>query len=111
MENKVDETIKVKSKRFSLTKEEREHVGNIQSVMGILSLLRKGMDHSLKLALMEARVRLNIKDSDAPEGYVRNVDFDFTTDELIVTDAPLPKELKKDEVKAEETPSVPSEGK
>lgn len=88
----------IKTKRFSLSKEEREQVGNIQSVMGILSLLRKGMDHSLTLALMQARVRLAIKDTDAPEGYVRSVDFDPNSDELIVRDIPKPPELKKDGV-------------
>ena len=86
----------VKTKRYSLSKQEREAIGNIQSVMGILSMLRKGMNHSLTLELMNVRVRLNLKDSDAPKGYVRSVDFDPNTDELIVTDAPLPKELKED---------------
>jgi hypothetical protein len=92
----------IKTKRFSLSKEERERVGNIQSVMGILSLLRKGMDHSLTLALMEARVRMGIKDSDAPKGFVRSVDFDPNSDELIVRDVPMPPEpaKKPDEPKA-----------
>lgn len=80
------------TKRYSLSKEEREKIGNIQSVMGILSLLRQGMDHSLTLALMGARVRLSIKDTDAPEGHLRQVDFDSKTDELIVRDIPKPKE-------------------
>lgn len=99
----TDETKKpeVKTKRFSLSKEEREAVGNIQSVMGILSLLRKGMDHSLTLALMNARLRMGIKDSDAPEGYVRSVDFDPNSDELIVRDVPKPPEPKADEKPAE----------
>lgn len=48
----ADETKKPITKRFSLSKEEREKVGNIQSVMGILALLRRGMDHTLTLALM-----------------------------------------------------------
>jgi len=90
-----DEKKEVKTKRFSLSKEERDRVQNIQSVMGILSMLRKGMDHSLTLALMETRVRLNIKDTDAPEGYVRVVDFDPNTDELIVRDVPKPPEPAK----------------
>ena len=89
----------IKQKRFSLSKDERDAVANIQSVMGILSLLRKGMDHSLTLALMQARVRLGIKDSEAPEGYVRSVDFDPSSDELIVRDIPKPPEPKKEEVK------------
>lgn len=82
----------IKTKRYSLSKEEREKIGNITSVMGILSLLRQGMDHSLTLALMGARVRLNLKDSDAPEGHIRQVDYDSKTDELIVRDVPKPKE-------------------
>lgn len=85
----------VKTKRFSLSKQERENVQNIQSVMGILSLLRKGMNHSMTLALMEARVRMGIKDTDAPEGFVRSVDFDPNTDELIVRDVPKPPEPAK----------------
>jgi len=93
---------KVITKRFSLSKQEREAVGNIQSVMGILALLRKGMDHSLTLALMQARVRLNIKDTDAPEGYTRSVDFDPNSDELIVRDVPTPPEPKQEEKEAGE---------
>jgi len=89
----------IKTKRFSLSKQEREGVQNIQSVMGILSLLRKGMNHSMTLALMEARVRMGIKDSDAPEGYIRNVDFDPNSDELIVRDVPKAPESKKEEEK------------
>lgn len=99
----TDDTKKpeVKTKRYSLSKEEREAVGNIQSVMGILSLLRKGMDHSLTLALMNARLRMGIKDTDAPEGFVRSVDFDPSSDELIVRDVPMPPEpAKPDEPKA-----------
>lgn len=91
---------KVIQKRYSLSKQERESIGNIQSVMGIISMLRKGLDHSLTLALMQVRVRLNLKDSDAPEGYTRVVDFDPSTDELIVTDAPTPPEPTKGEEKA-----------
>ena len=94
IENKSPE---VKSKRYSLTKEEREHVGNMQSVMGILTLLRKGMEHSMTLGLMNARMRMGIKDSDAPEGYRRAVDFDPQTDEIVVTDVPLPKEVAEEE--------------
>ena len=93
----MSEEPKIITKRFSLSKQERENVGNIQSVMGILAMLRKGLDHSLTLALMEARVRLNIKDSDAPQGYMRSVDFDPQTDELIVRDIPNPPEPAKDE--------------
>lgn len=99
---KTETQPEIKTKRFSLSKDERDAVANIQSVMGILSLLRKGMDHSLTLALMQARVRLGIKDSEAPEGYVRSVDFDPSSDELIVRDIPKPpepKEAKKEEVK------------
>lgn len=87
----------VKTKRYSLSKEERERVGNVQSVMGILSILRKGLDHELTLGLMQARVRLGIKDSDAPEGYLRNVDFDPDSDELIVRDVPAPEEKAEDQ--------------
>lgn len=93
----MSEEPKIITKRFSLSKQERENVGNIQSVMGILAMLRKGLDHSLTLALMEARVRLSIKDSDAPKGYTRSVDFDPQTDELIVRDIPNPPEPAKDE--------------
>jgi len=93
----------VKVKRYSLSKEEREHVGNLQSVMGILAILRKGVDHTLTLDLMKARVRLGLKDTDAPAGYLRSVDFDPDTDELIVTDAPLPPEPEKNEEVAKET--------
>lgn len=81
----------IKQKRYSLIKEEKEKIQNIQSVMGILALQREGLNNSLTLALMQARVRLNIKDSDAPEGFVRSVDFDSGTFEMIVTDVPMPK--------------------
>lgn len=87
----------VKTHRYSLTKQERESVQNLQSVMGILSILRKGVDHSLTLALMQARVRLNLKDSDAPAGYIRVVDFDPESDELICRDVPKPPEPVKEE--------------
>lgn len=89
---------KVIQKRFSLTKEERIKVENIQSVMGILRLLQDGMSHSLTLALMSARVRLNIKDTDAPKGYTRNVGYDADKAELIVTDAPNPPEPSENPV-------------
>jgi hypothetical protein len=59
------------------------------------------MDHSLTLALMNARLRMGIKDTDAPEGFVRSVDFDPSSDELIVRDVPMPPEpAKPDEPKA-----------
>lgn len=103
MEEPKNEEKAVKMKRYSLSKEEREHVGNLQSVIGILAILRKGVDHSITLALMGARQRMAIKDTDAPEGYLRSVDFDPNTDELIVVDAPIPPELKK----AEEAPKEP----
>lgn len=91
----------VKVKRYSLSKEEKMHVDNLQSVMGILSLLRKGIDHSVTLALMGARQRMAIKDTDAPEGYLRSVDFDPNSSELIVTDAPMAPEPAKKEVKGD----------
>lgn len=93
----------VKTHRYSLTKQERESVANLQSVMGILSILRKGVDHSLTLALMQARVRLNLKDADAPAGYIRVVDFDPESDELICRDVPKPPEPKKEETVAPAT--------
>lgn len=101
-EQKIEEK-SVKTKRYSLSKEEREHVGNLQSVIGILAILRKGVDHSITLALMGARQRMAIKDTDAPEGYLRSVDFDPNTDELIVVDAPIPPEPKKAEEAPKET--------
>lgn len=91
----------VKQKRYSLSKEEREKVQNVQSVMGILALQREGLQHSLILEIAKARQRLSIRESDAPEGYIRSVDFDPNSFELIVSDIPKPKEPVKDEKPAE----------
>lgn len=99
MSTDVNTDAGVKVKRYSLSKQERDSVQNIQSVMGILSLLRKGMDHSLTLTLMEARIRLAIKDSDAPVGHTRSVDFDPNSDELVVRDIPNPPEPKVEDKK------------
>lgn len=77
-------------KRYSILKEEREKIQNIQSVIGILALQREGLNNSINMLLMGIRMRLAIKDSDAPKGYVRSVDFDPSTYELVVTDSKLP---------------------
>ncbi len=106
-----DKPLEIKTKRYSLSKQERESVGNIQSVMGILSLLRKGLDHSLTLALMQSRLRLGLKDTDAPEGYTRSVDFDPNTDELIVRDIPTPPEPEATDPEAPAGANVGSEEK
>jgi hypothetical protein len=87
-----DNKKEVKTKRFSLSKDEREKVQNIHSVMGIMALQREGLQHSLMLELARARERLSIRDNEAPEGYIRNVDFDPQSYELIVRDIPKPPE-------------------
>lgn len=86
----------MKQKRYSLTKEEMTQIQNIQSVIGILALQREGLNNSLSLALMRARQRLAIHDSDAPKGFNRQVEFDYDKFQLIVTDVPV-KEEKKEE--------------
>ena len=92
---KDEKKSEVKLKRFSLSKEEREKIQNIQSVMGILGIQREGLQHSMMLELAKARARLDIKDNEAPDGYVRNVDFDPQTYELLVRDFPKPPEPKE----------------
>lgn len=110
MENKQPNELKTTIKRFSLAKEEREEVDNIQSVMDILSLLRKGMNHSLSLSIMRVRQRLEV-DKNVPEGFNRIVEFDPGTQEIIITDTPTPPEPKKEEEKKEEVAEVPAETK
>lgn len=96
---------KVIKKRFSLSKQERESIQNIQSVVGILKLLRQGMDYSLTLELAQARHRLNLGNDKTPEGYVRNVDFDSESNELVLTDSPVPEKEDKKEEKKDDNPS------
>lgn len=91
MSNKTREK---KERRFSLTQEERMKIQNMQSVKGILLLELDAMNNSIMLEVMKARSRLNVNDQ-APEGYVRSVDFDYDKLEIIVTDDVL---LSKDEV-------------
>lgn len=81
-----------KEKRYSILKEEKEKILNIQSIIGMLALQREGLQRSIDITLMMARQRLAIKDSEAPEGYERNVSFDMEKYELIVTDVPKAKE-------------------
>ncbi len=82
-------------KRFSLSKEEREKIQNIQSVMGILALEREGLNHSIGVALVGVRQRLGIGEHSAPEGFIRDITYDSNTYELVVTDIPKPKEPEK----------------
>ena len=77
-----------KVKRYSILKEEKEKILNIQSIIGMLALQREGLQRSIDITLMMARQRLAIKDSEAPEGYVRDVSFDMEKYELVVTDSP-----------------------
>jgi hypothetical protein len=81
-----------KTKRYSLSKEEMQKIQNIHSVLGIMALQREGMNHSLTLELARVRERLLIREKDAPEGFVRSVEFDPEEFELIVTDTPMIKE-------------------
>lgn len=83
---------KVKTKRFSLTNEERSKIENIENIIGIHHLETQGLEALLRLELMKVRVRIGIKDNEAPEGYERSVQFDPATAELIVVDAPKPPE-------------------
>jgi len=85
----MTDKLEPKTKRYSLSAEEKMNVENIQSVMGIISMLRTGMNHSLGVALTGVRHRLGIKDSEAPEGYSRDVTFDPDTSEVVVIDTPL----------------------
>lgn len=97
----------VKQKTYSLNKEEMSKIQNIQSVIGILALQREGLSNSLSLELMRARQRLGIHDADAPEGYRRQVEFDYDKFQLIVTDVPIKKE--EESKPASEAPVTPKE--
>jgi hypothetical protein len=87
------------TKRYSLTTEERTKVQNLQSVLGILALQSEGIRNSLMLELARTKSRNGIKENQAPEGFVRNVDFDPDKFEIVVTDIPVPEkpaEVKND---------------
>jgi len=108
----------MKQKTYSLTKEEMAKIQNIQSVIGILALQREGLNNTMSLELMRARQRLGIHDADAPEGYKRQVEFDYDKFQLIVTDVPIKEETTtpaseapataKEEVKEEATEKATS---
>lgn len=86
---------KVQVKKFSITTEERQQLENIQSIIGILLLQREGMRDSMSIAIMKIQQRLGLKESDAPAGFVRSIDFNTQNFEFIVTDAPKPPEPAK----------------
>lgn len=94
-------------KRYSLSDEERHKVQNIQSVMGILHLLRNGLQYSMTLEIAKVRDRLGIKESDAPEGFERFVDMDPDKYELLVYDIKkkTPEEIAKEKEEAEKLPN------
>lgn len=96
---KLEEVTKIRSKRYSLPKESKLEIQNIQSVMGLLSILRESVSLKLTAELVKNRIALNIKDEDAPEGYTRSVDFDAEKYELLVTDVPTPPEPKEQDDK------------
>lgn len=96
----------IKQKTYSLNKEEMSKIQNIQSVIGILALQREGLNNSMTLELMRARQRLGIHDADAPEGYRRQVEFDYDKFQLIVTDVPVKEEAT---TPASEAPATPKE--
>lgn len=89
----------VKTKRYNLSTTEMETIKNIQSVKGILMYLQEGMRNSLMIEISRAQQRVGIKETDAPEGFVRTVNFDPNKFELVVTD--LPKDVKPVEKPAE----------
>ena len=91
----------VKTKRYTLSAIEQETIKNIQSVKGILAYLQEGMRNSLMIEISRAQQRVGVKETDAPEGFVRTVNFDPNKFELVVTD--LPKDVKPAET-AKATP-------
>ena len=86
----MSEELKPKEKRFSFSTQEKMRIENIESVLGIMSIQREGVMNSRQLALMEVRVRIGVKDSDAPKGYSRVVTYDSKASEIVVIDTPLP---------------------
>jgi len=101
------EETQTKTKRFSLSKEAKEKIQNIHSVLGILALQREGLNNSMMLELARVRQTLSIEDK-GPEGYARQVTFDPATYEMIVTDFPKPQE-QIDAEKEVATPTPTSE--
>ena len=93
----------VKTKRYTLSAIEQETIKNIQSVKGILAYLQEGMRNSLMIEISRAQQRVGVKETDAPEGFVRTVNFDPNKFELVVTD--LPKDVKPE--KTENKPAEP----
>lgn len=96
-----------KIKRYFLSKEEKEKIQNIQSVMGILALQKEGLNNSMymEIALIKRRLNLHTPESQiAPEGFTRVIDFDPNSFELLVVD-------RKIEKKEEKVGPVPPEAK
>lgn len=84
-----EENPNLKIKRLHLEKEEVSRIQAIQSVTGILTLLRQGLNNSLYLELAKAKQRLHLDDAEAmkaPEGWERIIDFDPNTYEMLVVD-------------------------
>ena len=90
-----------KVKRYSLETEEREKMQNTQSVLGILSMQKEGLNYSIMLQLSMIRKRLNINE-ESPEGYDRIIDFDPEKYDLLVIDVPKPKEPVNNEMPVDE---------
>lgn len=89
-------------KTYPLSVQERQTIQNLQSVMGILKILRDGLNYSITLEVAKVRDRLKIKESDAPEGFQRVVDMDPERYEMLVYDIKI-KEKEEEPVDPEET--------
>lgn len=85
-------------KTFGIEKGDFGSIVSILDVRSILSIIDEGLTHSLRLRQKALERKNNI--GDAPEGMSRNVNIDFRTEQLIVTDTPLPKPVEE-EKKAE----------
>lgn len=84
------EESKVKTKRFSITPEERLEIEDINNVIAFMRIQREALSNSIDIALMRIRHRLSITNNDVPEGYTRTVSFDYKKFEIIVEDTPKP---------------------
>ncbi len=88
-----EENPDLKIKRLHLEKEEVSRIQAIQSVTGILTLLRQGLNNSLYLELAKAKQRLHLDTPEsmkAPEGWERIIDFDPSTYEMLIVDQKIP---------------------
>lgn len=88
MPNKKEEKAEKKTKRFSITAEERLEIEDINNVIALMRIQREGLSNSIDIALMRIRHRLGITNDKVPEGYTRTVAFDYKKFEIVVEDTP-----------------------